>query len=418
MKHPTSLQEVVASGLCTGCGLCASVAGAGEIRMGISDSGFARPRFAPAGHAGASPQILTACPGATLSGPERRDPIPHHPVWGPVAALHRTWAADPAVRRLAAAGGTLTALAQYLLDKDEVDAVLHVRANQNDPMLDDAVVSRSSEDVLSAAKSRYGPAAPLVRVAQLLDEGLRFAVVAKPCDISAMRNLATVDDRVGARVPYLLTLFCGGVSSVQTAEKIAAHHGVARADVTRFQWRGDGWPGPTRVVNTAGVVFDMSYDEAWSPKHPWTQPHDLQWRCKVCPDAIGETADISAPDGWLMREGRPVHEEADGVNVTVVRTAAGERLLRGAVEAGYVVTAPMSFGELDQMHYDHLPRKLSHPARRFGMALMREPTTRVSGYRSGTAVRRAGLRRTAQALLGTIRRVRDGRNRENVDMLR
>jgi coenzyme F420 hydrogenase subunit beta len=250
----------------------------------------------------------------------------------------------------------------------------------------------------------------------MLDQGLRFAVVAKPCDISAMRNLAKVDDRVSSQVPYLLTLFCGGVQSLHTAEKIAVHHGVAHSAVARFQWRGDGWPGPTRVVNTTGDAFDMSYDETWFGKHPWTQPYDLQWRCKVCPDAIGETADISAPDGWLMRSGKPIHEEADGINVTVVRTVAGQRLVRGAVQAGYLVSAPMTFAELDEMHYDHLPRKLSHPARRAGMAVARQPTTRVTGYRSWAAVRRAGVSRTVHAFFGTIRRVRAGRNREHVDL--
>lgn len=391
------------------------MANPGEIRMAISDRGFARPRFARDGDVAVSPQLLAACPGATVTGPQRRDAIPHHPVWGPIAELHRTWAADPAVRHLAAAGGTLTALAQYLLDRAEVDAVVHVRASRTDPMLDDAVVSHCSDDVLSAAKSRYGPAAPLVRVARMLDAGLRFAVVAKPCDISALRNLAKVDDRVDKQVPYLLTFFCGGVQSLHTAEKIAAHHGIAHREVARFQWRGDGWPGPTRVVNTVGDAFDMSYDETWYAPHSWTRPYDLQWRCKLCPDAIGECADLSAPDGWLMTNGQPIHEEADGINVTVVRTATGQRLLREAVQAGYLFTAPMTVEELDRMHRDHLPRKLSHPARHAGMAVTGQPTTRVMGYRSWTAVRRAGLRRTAHAFVGTIRRICARRNREPVE---
>jgi coenzyme F420 hydrogenase subunit beta len=159
----------------------------------------------------------------------------------------------------------------------------------------------------------------------------------------------------------------------------------------------------------------MSYAETWFQPHPWTEPYDLQWRCKVCPDAIGESADISAPDGWVLRTGRPVHEEAAGVNVTLARTAAGQRLIRDAVAAGYLVSAPMTFEELDQMHYDHMPRKLSHPARRLGTAVMRQPTTRVTGYRPWAAVRRAGVRRTVEAFAGTVRRVRAGRNRETVD---
>jgi coenzyme F420 hydrogenase subunit beta len=195
---------------------------------------------------------------------------------------------------------------------------------------------------------------------------------------------------------------------------IAAHHGVAREDVVGFQWRGDGWPGPTRVVSRAGEVFDMSYDEAYYDPSPWTRPYDLQWRCKMCPDAIGEVADIAAPDGWILRDSKPIHEEADGVNVSVVRTRAGQQLFARAVQAGYLESAPMTFEELDVMHYDHLPRKLGHPARRLGMAALGQPVPRVRGYRSWTTIRYAGLRHVLSAFLGTVKRVRAGRNREPV----
>ena len=52
-----------------------------------------------------------------------------------------------------------------------------------------AQISRTRAEVLAGAQSRYGPAAPLVHVHRLLDEGGRFAIVAKPCDISAVRAL-------------------------------------------------------------------------------------------------------------------------------------------------------------------------------------------------------------------------------------
>jgi coenzyme F420 hydrogenase subunit beta len=387
----------------------------GEIEMVVNQRGFARPVFASDGDVGKESELLAVCPGATLHGPERRDGIPHHPVWGPVAELHRTWSSEPAVRHTAAAGGTLTALARYLFDSHEIDAILQVRVNEDDPMLTDGVVSRTAAEALSGAKSRYGRAAPLVHVMRMLDEGARFAVIGKPCDISAIRNLARLDDRVNAQVPFLLSIFCGGVQSMLTAEQIAAHHGLKRDEVGKFQWRGDGWPGPTRVVSRTGDVFDMSYDEVWLRSHPWNESLDLQWRCKLCPDAIGEVADIAVPDGWIMNESRPIHEEADGVNVAVVRTRTGQELLARAVRAGYLDRAPMRLEELDAMHYDHLPRKLSHPARRLGMAVAGQPVPRVSGYRSWTTVRYAGLRRTAAAFFGTIKRVRAGRNRESID---
>ena len=114
-------------------------------------------------------------------------------------------------------------------------------------MLTDAQVSTTADEVVSGAQSRYGPAAPLVHVHRLLDAGRRFAVIGKPCDMAAIRNLARIDDRVETQIPYCLTIFCGGLPTSHTARKIADHYGVQADEVDVFRFRGNGWPGPTHV---------------------------------------------------------------------------------------------------------------------------------------------------------------------------
>jgi coenzyme F420 hydrogenase subunit beta len=334
-----------------------------------------------------------------------------HPVWGPVRDVRRTWAADPAVRHRAAAGGTLTALAQHLLDTGEVDTVLHVRASASQPLCTSAQVSRTAADALDGAQSRYGPAAPLTELHRLLDEGARIALIAKPCDISAVRNLAALDDRIERQVPYMLTLFCGGAPTLGTAERIARHVGIEPDDVSVFRWRGEGWPGPTHVEARDGRTVDLTYEDVWyDPDVPWK--YDIQFRCKVCPDAIGEVADISAPDGWVIEDGRRVMREHPGRNLAIARTEAGERLLRAAIDAGVLVAEPSSVAEIDHMHFDHLPRKLGHPARLLALVAARQPAVRVRGYRPLRMLARLGPRRAAGSFLGTLRRVRGGRHRE------
>ncbi len=105
------------------------------------------------------------------------------------------------MRHRAAAGGGMTALGCYLLESGAVDAVLHVKTSVDDPMLTDAQVSTNPAEIVSGAQSRYGPAAQLLHVHRLLDEGRIFAVMAKPCDIAAIRNLARIDARVEAQIP-------------------------------------------------------------------------------------------------------------------------------------------------------------------------------------------------------------------------
>lgn len=410
MTRPGSLEEVVRGGLCAGCGICESMAGRDTVEMAITEIGHVRPLVKRPLPADTAARVLSVCPGVSV---QNRTPVPSapiDPVWGPHTALYRTWAADEAVRHTAATGGTLSALGQFLLSTGEVEAILHVRASPGEPMLTEGLVSRRAEDVLSGAQSRYGPAAPLVHVNALLDEGVRFAVVAKPCDIAAIRNLERIDERVTAQVPLLLTIFCGGVLSLDASKGIAAFHGVSAEELSLFRWRGNGWPGPARVQTRDGRGFDVPYERLWASDAPW--PHDLQFRCKICPDAIGELADITCADAWLVEAGERVHHEAPGVNLTVARTEAGRRLIERAAAAGAIVLAPLALEELDELHYDHLPRRLSHPARRLALVLCRQPHLRARGFRDVAMVRRAGPMRTLRAFLGTVSRVRRGKNVE------
>jgi len=282
------------------------MSGRESVEMRLTSFGQIRPKVKRPIDPARLDEVLKVCPGVEITGPR---PFPAgeagvlDPVWGPIKSLHRVWASDEEIRFRAAAGGALTALGRYLLRSGEVQAVLHVAASKSEPALTDAKISTTVEDVVEGAQSRYGPAAPLVHVKALLDQGLRFAVIAKPCDIAAIRNLGRVDARVGTQIPYCLTIFCGGVPTSHTAYRIAAYHGLSPDELGLFRWRGHGWPGPTHIESKNGRSFDLSYDTTWyDPRVPWT--YDIQFRCKICPDAIGELADVACPDGWVMENGK------------------------------------------------------------------------------------------------------------------
>jgi len=408
------LPTIVAHGLCAGCGLCESLAGKTRVEMTITSYGQIRPVVKAPVDEATMASIREVCPGIRIEGPDPAnigEAGDMDPVFGPIRTLHRGWSGDPAIRHRAAAGGGMTALSIHLLETNAVDAILHVCASTESPMLTDAQVSRSRAEVISGAQSRYGPAAPLVHVHRLLDEGVRFAVAAKPCDVGAIRNLARIDPRVEAQIPYLITNFCGGVPTLHTARKIAAYSGVAPDEVEIFRWRGEGWPGPTHVRTKSGAVHELTYDKVWfDPGVPWS--YDIQYRCKICPDAIGELADVACPDGWVMENGKPVHKEAPGQNVFVARTAKGERLVAEAAAAGAIELAPIGLDEFLAMHDDHRPRKIEGPARVLALRMSAEPAPRFTRFRRWRMVLKNGFWGNLEALLGGLIRVRERRNRE------
>jgi coenzyme F420 hydrogenase subunit beta len=275
----------------------------------------------------------------------------------------------------------------------------------------DRKVSTDRDQVIAGAQSRYGPAAPLGDVMRLLDEGKRFAVAAKPCDIAAMRNLARLDPRVEKQVPYLLTIFCGGAHTLETAEKIAAHFGQKEEDLETFRFRGEGWPGMTHLRTRSGETFDLTYDQVWyQPGQPWG--YDIQFRCNICPDAIGEQADVACPDCWIMVDGKPSHEEGEGWNVIVARTAKGAKLVDEAVEAGYVSREPYAVEEFDTQHAEHGWRKRAALARSLGLAAKGQPRPNYQNFRLLRCAIDGGLSWSWRNFTGMLRRVREGRNRE------
>ena len=414
MAVSANLETIVSHGLCAGCGLCESLTGSDKVEMRITAYGQMRPQVKLALDDTLMDTILDVCPGIKVTGPVQAQLDDHgvmHDIWGPIRSISRGWSTDAALRFYSAAGGAMTASACYLLETGRIDAVVHVRDSLTSPMETDALVSRNLEEVRSGAQSRYGPAAPLRYVRQLLDEGINFAVFGKPCDVAAIRDLAKVDLRVESQVPYLISNFCGGVPSRHTASKIASYHGLEVDDIKVFRWRGKGWPGPTHIETQDGDIYELSYEQTWlSDDKPWT--YDLQFRCKICPDAISELADVSCPDAWLMLNGKPTHEEAPGANLFIARTAVGEELVTAAIADGAIEVETFTIDELDLQHAERIERKLENPARVRALEIEGELSPSFTGFRRSRMVEMAGPERDKQAEEGTRQRIRKYANRE------
>src|SRR5260370_40336954 len=107
-------------------------------------------------------------------------------------------------------------------------------------------LSFDSASILEAAGSRYGPAAPLIDFLSILDRDEPFALVAKPCDITAVRNLVRLDPRVEANMRYALTLVCGGASDLNKLEDVFSDVSVKERDLALYGDLGYDKPGMRR----------------------------------------------------------------------------------------------------------------------------------------------------------------------------
>lgn len=332
------LYAIVEQGLCIGCGLCQSVAGADCVQVTKTVSGYEQPVVVGELDHETVDRIYAVCPGTRVEGlPERlvEADTRQDNVWGAWRRIVLSWAADDAVRFEGSTGGVMTALGIYLLASKRVDFILQVKTSASEPSFGDPVLSFTEADVIEAAGSRYGPAAPLRNIGEVLDRNQPFAFFAKPCDVNALRNYALQDERVDQLVKYSIVMVCGGFGTPQGTIGFYQRSGINPEEVTGLRYRGRGCPGPTRV-DTGDTSQEFHYLDYWGEdESTWTLP----FRCKICPDGIGEAADLATADTWIGGSPNRIDSETDpGTNAIIARTRAGEELLAAAIADGALKT--------------------------------------------------------------------------------
>jgi coenzyme F420 hydrogenase subunit beta len=319
--------------------------------MRLSQQGYLRPASLRLLDPGDVELVQAVCPGIRI---EHDTPSTgSHPIWGPIERVRTGQAKDLQIHREGSSGGVISALAVYLLESRQVDFVAQIAVAAGDPLANEVQMSRSRADVLRAAGSRYAPAAPLARLEEYLSTGQRFALIGKPCDVAAVRNLAKVDPRISRQVPFLISFMCAGVPSIKGTHEILDKLGVEAARLQSFRYRGDGWPGMARAVSLDGVVGEMDYAESWGT----ILNRHLQFRCKICPDGTGEFADVVCADAWYGKDGYPDFEERDGRSLVISRTTTGESLVQAAVQAGVIQVSDLAVTEIDRMQPYQKTRK-------------------------------------------------------------
>jgi coenzyme F420 hydrogenase subunit beta len=411
-----SLEEIVEGGLCIGCGLCRAVAGAERIRIVLTPEGRERPVARGRLDAATLERINAICPGTRVEGARPEDQstpaaqataathAAHDVVWGRAEHLAIGYARDPEVRFRGSTGGVLTALGQFLLTSGRVKFILHVAASGREPLRTERRLSFDAASVFDAAGSRYGPAAPLVDFTELLDRAEPFALIAKPCDIGAVRNLARIDSRVDRYLRYALTFVCGGASDLTKSEEVVGELGLRPDELSLFRYRGNGCPGPTRLETQDGRSFELTYQDMWEDEATWR----IQPRCKICPDAIGESADLAASDVWPG--GGPAGED-EGFNGIIVRTQQGLELYRAALEAGAIAveSRPLGFRDFDVFQPHQVRKKRAVWARLAGMKAAGQAVPQTRNLRLEQCARLNTLAQNLAEARGARRRSRQGR---------
>ncbi|MBB3104843.1 Coenzyme F420 hydrogenase/dehydrogenase, beta subunit C-terminal domain [Azomonas macrocytogenes] len=300
--------------------------------MQIDEAGYKRPRLnkayqdQPIASSEATKTLNRSCPALTLDITPYKTKN-YHPIWGEILEVLRGHAQDKEIRQAGSSGGVISALAEYCLKHKLVDGVIQIKACDQNPLENVAVISRSRQQIIASSGSRYAPASPAEAIRLVKSSTEKYLFVGKPCDVAAIRQLQKHDPHIKQGIPYLISFMCAGTPSITGTHQVLDQLNVSRQEIIGFRYRGDGWPGLTKATLKNGETRSMTYNESWGK----VLNRHLQTRCKICPDGIGEFADIVCADGWEGDEkGYPSFEEQDGHSLILLRTEKGRELLRNA----------------------------------------------------------------------------------------
>jgi coenzyme F420 hydrogenase subunit beta len=397
---PKTLSDVVDWGLCIGCGACAFACKRGAVRMVHVETEGYRPVFEDPSCAECT-DCLQFCPGARVNGDLEIGKLPKltegEHEFGPTLEIWEGWATDPDVRFKASSGGLLSALSLYCLEHGNFDGVVHAGMDPANPWMNRNYVSRTRRDILDRAGSRYAPSSPCVGLGDIPAGGQPHVFIGKPCDASAVSELRHRDPDVRQKIGLVLTFFCAGTPSTRGTLDLMDSLGVNRDEVKQLHYRGEGWPGKFRVVDSGGAQNQtLSYKESWGRLTAYRP-----LRCNLCPDGLGRVADIACGDAWdqFEQNGDP------GRSLALVRTERGRQIFEGARRAGYITARRVGVDNVLKAQENLLERRRALFGRLFALRLVGAPTPMYEGFSLFRSWRRIGIREQSRSVLGTLRRV-------------
>ena len=338
--------QVISSDMCVGCGACvAAVPDAFTIQM--TENGTYRPVLTGVDSlVQLSNEVLekasAVCPFASNTNEDEiaRDLFAGPGVESdPVSGYHRSIVAGHVrqgdFRDLGTSGGMTSWVLHELLERGEVDGVIHVSSTFGElpGPLSSYRISRTSAELLGGRKSRYHVQTLAEVMEEVRSEVGSYAVVGVPCFIKAVRLLSRQDPVIDERIRFAVSLVCGHYKSTLYSEYLAWSSGIPPVEVLDIDYRHKM---PGRAPNRYSMKIserngnDVTKGVEKIPMADWGLGVFKLGACDYCDDIVGETADISLGDAWLP----PFMGDWKGANMAITRSELAERIVSDGIARG------------------------------------------------------------------------------------
>ena len=251
-----------------------------------------------------------------------REPDEMSGIW---RQLLLTRAADTEAHEKGQDGGFVSAMLIWLLENDYIDGALVSGVEEDDKWKAKPAVVTNKAEVLATAGSRYTYCANPLALPEAKEKGLsRLALVGMGCQTSSP---PVMWDRKAGKVskPFLFNigLLCSKTfDDAIFPELFEAKYGLKKEDMVKMNIKG-----AFQIWMKDGSFHEIDLKEC----HGWTRTG-----CKNCPDFAAEHSDIAT--GGIGKD--------NDWTLTIVRTALGEEVINRMIADKVIIARPAQEDEV------------------------------------------------------------------------
>ena len=321
MTESNVVREVAEKSLCCGCGVCGGICPAGALEMKFNSLGELAPTLS--GECTECQRCLRVCPALEVGAP-----LSSEELFGIAPAGESRHIGSYTVllvghsgrhREKGASGGMVTWTLEELFRKGRIDAAVCVAPSEKTDRFFEPVVVSSPSGLLACCGSRYYPVEFSKALSHIMENEGRYAVVALPCAVTAIRKAQRALPPLRERICYVFALACGHGVSRNFAKFLLAVVGLDEKRARTIDFRYS-----RRSVTASNFAFRaQDADGRWSRPLFFSGLYGRLWAgrffvpraCEFCEDFFSPLADATFMDAWLPEYVADVR----GTSIVVVR---------------------------------------------------------------------------------------------------
>ena len=338
MDQNNTISQVVKDELCTGCGTCIALCPEKAIKLTINEKkGIYVPQLneEKCNNCGICYKV---CPGHEVDFKQLNLEIfgkePEDIIIGNYLNCYIGHATDYDIRYNSASGGLVTQLLIFALEEGIIDGALVTRMKKDKPLEPEPFIARTKEEIIEAAKSKYCPVPANVALKEILEskEGEKFAVVGLPCHIHGIREAEQINKKLREKIVLHLGIVCNHTPTFLATEFLLKKMKIKKEDVTKLDYRGEGWPGGMKITTKEGnKIFVPHFSSGY-----WGIVFNsffFPTRCTLCSDKICELSDVSFADAWMPEL---MKDNDVGTSLIISRSKISEEIFNEAASKGKI----------------------------------------------------------------------------------